>query len=68
MTHITAEIKKWGNSFGLIIPKTIIKDLEINEHDVVDIEILRKQKVSGFGIAKGAKPLGSRDKDDLHEI
>lgn len=56
MCHATVELKKWGNSLGIIIPKNKIAELGLSENDVIDIDILKKAKVSGFGIAKGKKP------------
>ncbi|MDD5616223.1 MAG: hypothetical protein PHH85_08475 [Candidatus Methanoperedens sp.] len=56
MCHASVEIKKWGNSLGVIIPKDKIAELGLSEKDLIDIDILKKEKVSGFGIAKGKKP------------
>ncbi len=56
MCHAAVEVKKWGNSLGVIIPKDKVTELGLSEKDIIDIDILKKEKVSGFGIAKGKKP------------
>jgi antitoxin MazE len=33
-----AKIKKWGNSFGVRIPISIIKDLSLRDGSIVEIE------------------------------
>ena len=53
MCHATVELKKWGNSLGLIIPKDKIDELGLSDHDIIDIDIMKKETISGFGIAKG---------------
>ncbi len=56
MCHVTVELKKWGNSLGVVIPKEKVTELGLSEEDIIDIDILKKEKVSGFGLAKGKKP------------
>ena len=56
MCHVTVELKKWGNSLGIIIPKDKIEELGLSEHDIIDLDIVKKEKVSGFGIAEGKTP------------
>lgn len=63
MCHATVELKKWGNSLGIIIPKDKIAELGLLEKDIIDIDILKKEKVSGFGIAKGKKPFVREDSE-----
>ncbi len=48
------EVKKWGNSLGVIIPHTIVKKLHLRDGSKIGLEISSKEKISGFGIAKGA--------------
>ena len=45
------KLQKWGNSFGIRIPKSIITDLDIKENDLLDIReedkkliIVKKEK------------------------
>jgi len=56
MCHATVELKKWGNSLGIIIPKDKVKELGLSEHDIIDLDIVKKEMVSGFGIAEGRAP------------
>lgn len=56
MCHATVELKRWGNSLGVIIPKDKIDELGLSEHDFIDIDIIKKEIISGFGIAKGKSP------------
>ncbi len=55
MCHATVEVKKWGNSYGVVIPKDKVVELGLSEKDIIDIDILKKEKVSGYGIALGKK-------------
>jgi len=65
METTEAKVKKWGNSFGIIIPKEIIDKQQIKEGITVKINIQTKNKSTArdiFGILK--KKL-KRDIDDL---
>lgn len=54
MASITTEVKRWGNSLGVIIPSETAKKLDLTEGEKVGLEIFPKKKISGFGITKGA--------------
>jgi antitoxin component of MazEF toxin-antitoxin module len=56
MTHLTVKVKKWGNSYGIIIPKKTVDELGISADEVLDVEIVKKRRRSGLGICKGASP------------
>ena len=66
MCHATVELKKWGNSLGIIIPKDKVEELGLSEHDIIDLDIVKKEKVSGFGIAEGRVPY-KRENASEHE-
>ncbi|MCR4685967.1 MAG: AbrB/MazE/SpoVT family DNA-binding domain-containing protein [Lachnospiraceae bacterium] len=34
------QVKKWGNSQGIRIPKEILQEASIGENDILDIEVL----------------------------
>ena len=68
MAYVTTKVKKWGNSFGVVIPKATVKKLNIKENDPVKIDIVKHEKVNGFGIAKGKGPFSRKDPDDIHEV
>lgn len=53
---VEVELKTWGNSIGLILPADLLRDLELQAGDCVDVEIISKNKIDGFGICKDAKP------------
>ncbi len=54
MTEV--ELKKWGNSIGLIVPADEIKLLGLQEGDKVDVSIIKKKRIDGFGLCKGKHP------------
>ena len=56
MEIIQTKVKKWGNSFGVIIPSEVIVEEKIKENDSIAILILRDSKKvfkETFGILKG---------------
>lgn len=55
MVSTTVKVKKWGNSFGVLIPKETVRKLCLNEGEKIQLDITLQKKISGFGIAKGAK-------------
>lgn len=56
MVSATVEVKKWGNSFGVVIPSETARRLKLSEGGKVQLDIVPQKRVSGFGIAKGAMP------------
>ena len=62
MTHVTVEVKRWGNSLGIVIPKKSAVEMGITVHDHLDIDIVKKEHVNGFR----GKPPFVRD-DAEHE-
>jgi bifunctional DNA-binding transcriptional regulator/antitoxin component of YhaV-PrlF toxin-antitoxin module len=64
-----SEVKRWGNSIGIIIPKEIAKAEGISAGDRISIEITKCKPLSGFGIWKGRSlPKFERDHDDHEEF
>jgi len=58
-----ALVKKWGNSFAVIIPREVVKDRNIKENDKVVIEIVKKADFTKvFGSLK-SKMSGQEFKD-----
>ena len=49
------ELKEWGNSVGVILPSEKLKELGLRRGDIVEIYLVAKKMVNGFGIARGAK-------------
>ena len=56
MTISESRIKKWGNSLGVVIPKNTVEEMALKEGEKVSIDIVKKQKISAWGLCKGAKP------------
>lgn len=55
MVSATVEVKKWGNSFGVLIPRETVKKLGLSKGEKVQLDIVPQKRISGFGLAKGAK-------------
>lgn len=56
MEKVNATVKKWGNSFGIILPKDIVKSQDIREGSNIEVMIQSKNKTKVkdiFGILKG---------------
>lgn len=67
MTTAELEIKEWGNSLGLIIPKDITREEGLQGGDKVRIEVHKVRRLDGFGLFKGAPPF-ERDEEDHGEF
>lgn len=60
---IEVEIKKWGNSIGVVLPKTLVEKEELKENDKIVLDIVRKADLSKtFGTLK-RKMSGQEFKD-----
>jgi predicted acetyltransferase len=64
MPHITVQVRKWGNSLGLILPREVVEEAAVSDRDLVDISIVKKKKTSGFGMCRGAGPFV--EEEDAH--
>ena len=56
MEKINATVKKWGNSFGIILPKYLIESQKLREGSNINIVIQPRNKTKVkdiFGIMKG---------------
>ena len=55
--EIETKIRKWGNSYGLILPKNIVEDQNLTENDVVLVDVKPKKTDLSpiFGICKFKK-------------
>jgi len=61
---IEATIKRWGNSFGIVIPKEIIERERLKENKKVIINIIKVADLSDiFGLVKNRKLSGQKMKD-----
>ncbi len=55
MEQISAKVKKWGNSFGVILPKNVIDKEQIKEGIEINITIQSKNKMTVGDLFKFAK-------------
>ncbi len=47
------KLKKWGNSYGLLVSREEVKNLNIKENETITIEIKKKYDLSQlFGFCK----------------
>ena len=69
MSTIQAKVKRWGNSFGIIIPSETIAKRKIKENQNLSVIILedsRKAFEETFGIGRGKiKKTAQQIKDEL---
>lgn len=63
-TMIKAKIQKWGNSYAIRIPKSVIKEKGISEYETVIVDIDKKKSIEDlFGIVKFKEPISKVVKD-----
>jgi len=72
MAEVESTIKKWGNSFGVIIPADLIKKEKLKEGQKVDIIVLKKSDVlkKTFGtlkIRKSAQKIKNELRAELYD-
>jgi len=47
---IEATIKKWGNSFGILLPKDFIERQGLQENEVISVQVVKKADITkSFG-------------------
>jgi bifunctional DNA-binding transcriptional regulator/antitoxin component of YhaV-PrlF toxin-antitoxin module len=64
MAYVSGKVKKFGDSFGIVIPAKEAKKLNLKEGEVVDALIKKKGKIDGFGIFAGARPFKEEKNHD----
>lgn len=54
MIEIEAKLKRWGRSFGVIVPMTAVKDAGLKEEENLKIRIIKEENpfLKNFGIFK----------------
>lgn len=57
MIEVEAKVRKWGRSFGVVIPKEMIREEKIKENETVRLLIGKKRNVlkETFGTFKFRK-------------
>lgn len=55
MIEVESKLKRWGRSFGIVIPMEKIRDANLSENDCLDIVITKRENPlkQTFGILKG---------------
>ncbi len=68
MAETEGTIKKWGNSFGILIPSEVVKKEKLKEGQRIDFIILKKSDVlkKTFGTLK-FKQSAQEIKDELRK-
>ena len=55
---IEAKIQKWGNSFGIRIPKDELEEKNLSENEEIIVEIRKKGDMASlFGLHKFRQPV-----------
>lgn len=71
MTVIDVKLKKWGNSFGVVIPSEVVENEDMKEDENVRLIVLKKSSKAfkeTFGIGKGKlKKSGQEFKDEARK-
>jgi len=67
---VEVEVKKWGNSKAIVVPANIADNLGIQVGDIVEADIVKRKKATGFGILKHKKykPYKREGNWDLHDL
>ena len=62
---IKSKIRRWGNSFGILIPKDFIKKRNFSENENVLVDLKKKKNLQElFGICSFKRPV----KEIMREI
>ncbi len=65
---VEVKIRKWGNSFGVILPKILLDSRGLKEDDGIVIEIVKEADLRNvFGSVKKRKITGQEFKDLVKE-
>ena len=70
MVEIKTKIRKWGNSYGIIIPIEVLRRKNISEGEDIDAIIIKKSNVlrESFGTHKFSKPINKLMKEMDREL
>ncbi len=62
------EVKKWGNSMGVILPKILVEKENLEENDKIIIEIVKQADLSDvFGSIKKRRMSGQEFKNMIRK-
>lgn len=56
--RLKAEVRKWGHSLGVVLPKPITRKLNLREHETVELKIKKRERgvMDFFGTLKFSEP------------
>lgn len=52
---VEVKLREWGNSIGVILPREKLRQLNLRKGDKIELQIIAKKRINGFGICKEAK-------------
>ena len=57
MIEVEAKLKRWGRSFGIIIPMEMIKEANLKENESINVTVSKKKNpfMEAFGKVKRPK-------------
>ncbi len=62
--NVEVEVKKWGNSLGVVLPKEFVERENIQENKKIILTIIKEADLSDiFGLVKKRKLSGQKMKD-----
>ena len=61
---IEVQLKKWGNSIGVVLPRSLVEQRKLKERDKIVIEFVKVANLSNiYGLIKERKMSGQKMKD-----
>ncbi|HIJ14260.1 TPA: AbrB/MazE/SpoVT family DNA-binding domain-containing protein [Candidatus Woesearchaeota archaeon] len=61
---IEVKLKKWGNSFGIVLPMEMVNERGLKEDDQIMVEVVKVANLSKiYGMIKERKMTGQEMKD-----
>ena len=67
MSEAEIEVKKWGNSAGILLPKDILTEEGIEIGDLVKVTVSKQKRIDGFGMFKGLNLPSYQRENEEHE-
>ena len=61
---IEVVIKKWGNSLGVVFPKSLVEKKHLKENNKVIIEVIKEANLEGI-FGAGSKKVGGQKLKDI---
>jgi len=72
VTEVKTKLQRWGNSFGVVIPKRVVAENEMKEGEEIEVIVQKKEKGNVlremFGTMKFSKPTEKLHKEIDKEL